>query len=103
MKWSKQRLEFRNTWTKWKFCADEWDNEFSNYYKKKVFYLYDLNWHEKSLNYKFTLDAIESADVLVCRSKEHADKIEEYSGRRPLIISEINFEEVLNDTSGCSK
>lgn len=62
---------------------------------KKVFYLYDLNWHEKSLNYEFTLDAIRSADVLICRSSYHADKIEEYSGRRPLIISEINIEEIV--------
>lgn len=28
-KWSKQRLEFRNTWTKLEFCADKWDNEFT--------------------------------------------------------------------------
>lgn len=62
---------------------------------KKIFYLYDLNWHEKSLNYEFTLNAINSADVLICRSSYHADKIEEYSGRRPLIISEINFEEIV--------
>ena len=62
-----------------------------------MFYLYDLNWHEKSLNYGFTLDAIRSPDILICRSKEHADKIEEYSGRRPLIITEINFEEIVNE------
>jgi len=66
---------------------------------KKIFYLYDLNWHTKSMSYQFSLDAINSADVLLCRSKSHADKIEEYSGRRPLIISEVNIEEIVN---GCT-
>ena len=66
---------------------------------KKVFYVYDLDWHEKSLNYEFTLSALRGADVLICRSVSHANKIEEYCGRRPLVMSKINFEEVIKNVS----
>ena len=66
---------------------------------KKVFYVYDLDWHEKSLNYEFTLSALRGADVLICRSVSHANKIEEYCGRRPLVMSKINFEKVIKDVS----
>ncbi len=30
-KWSKQRIDARNTWTRSGFCAAEWDNVILNY------------------------------------------------------------------------
>jgi len=66
---------------------------------KKVFYLYDLNWHKKSLNYKFTMDALLTPEILFCRSTYHADKIEEYCGRRPIVINKTIFEETINAIS----
>lgn len=91
-----------NLWGQWNnvilyTCFEDFvylKNLYTNH--KKVFYLYDLNWHKKSLSYKFTLEAINVADIFICRCKEHADKIEECFGRRPLIITEINFEEIVN-------
>ena len=38
-KWSKQRPEFRNPWTKWRFCAAEWDSGLL-----KMIYLFTHFW-----------------------------------------------------------
>ena len=35
-KWSKQRIDARNTWTRSNFCADEWDNEYLDHRKDKI-------------------------------------------------------------------
>lgn len=66
---------------------------------KTILYLYDINWNVTSLNYEHTLSALNNVDCLICRCKDHAVKIEEYCGRKPLIINEINLEEIVNGYS----
>ena len=61
-----------------------------------IFYVHDLNWHETSTGYYDTLEALETADVLICKSEEDSKKIKEYSGVTPLILSDINLEEIIN-------
>lgn len=66
---------------------------------KKIFYVYDLNWHIDSISYKNTIEAFAVSDYLIARSEWHANKIEEYCGRRPLIITDINLESIINECS----
>ncbi len=66
---------------------------------KTIFYLYDLNWHTDSIKYEYTLSALNNSDCLICRCEDHAIKIEEYCGRKPLIINEINLEEIIRGYS----
>ena len=91
-----------NLWGQWNNCVLYTSFEEAIYVKNlftnhtKIFYLYDLDWHINSMNYKFTLECMLSADIFLARSSYHADKIEEYCGRRPQLITEINLKEIVN-------
>jgi len=63
---------------------------------KSIFFIYDLDWHITGLSYKNVIKSLHYPDILLCRNKDHAKKIEEYCGRKPLVLSEINFKEVIN-------
>jgi hypothetical protein len=56
-KWSKQRIDARNTWTRSDFCADEWDNEYIDSCKGAIndYYL-DCNVDNKSGKVQKKLD-----------------------------------------------
>lgn len=62
----------------------------------KIFYLYDLSWHLDSINYDFTLEAIQNSDYVIVRCEDHAKKVEEYTGFKPLVITNINLMDIIN-------
>lgn len=63
----------------------------------KIFYVWDLDWHEKGFGYTKNKELMLSADRLLCRCEDHAHKIEQYCGRKPEILEEFNYE-VLNES-----
>ena len=70
---------------------------------KKVLYLYDLNWHNDSLSYQLTVEALNGADYLVCRCEDHQNEIYEYCGRKPELIESLNFSKLLEEANnGCT-
>ena len=60
---------------------------------KKIFYLWDLEWINSQNPYSENLRLINSADVLMCRCEAHAEMIEKYFGRKPIVLKEFNYDE----------
>lgn len=42
------------------------------------------------------MDCLKNVDILIARCSDHAEKIYEYCGRKPLIIDNINLETIVN-------
>lgn len=65
---------------------------------KRIYYVYDLDWHNNGISYEKNIELFRSADYLLCRCMDHADKIEQYCGRRPTVcdLTFQNLQGVLN-------
>jgi hypothetical protein len=68
---------------------------------RKVLFINDLEWINKPSNFLANINILKNPDfTLVCRSKSHADVIQNYCGRTAQIVDNFNLikiMEILND------
>ena len=71
---------------------------------KKVFIVYDLNWHIDSINMDYTLSAINKSDLVFARSIYDIKTINEFTDREILLLDNFSstktkkyFEEKINE------
>lgn len=65
--------------------------------KTKILYLNDLEWLRYKVDYVSSIRNLNNKDlILIARSKEHAEAIEIFSGRKPdYIIENFNLQEII--------
>ena len=61
---------------------------------KKVFYMWDLDWHYNGMNYDVCKEIVDKTDFLYCRCADHQTAIEKYFGRKPEIMTNFNMKEL---------
>lgn len=71
---------------------------------KKVFIVYDLNWHIDSISMDYTLSAINESDLVFARSVDDIATINQFTDREILLLEDFGkpetiqyFEEKIND------
>lgn len=63
---------------------------------KKFFYVWDLEWLRGNKNFLENIKIYRNEELtLLCRSKEHAKRIEDYCNRHPIIIEDFNIGEII--------
>lgn len=65
---------------------------------KTILYLYDINHHDEPYGYAFKKEVLQSVDILICRTEEHATKIKElFRDCNPLTINQVDMEKLINE------
>jgi hypothetical protein len=63
---------------------------------KKIFYVWDLEWIRKTLDFEKTLYTFNLPERLITRCKDYADAIKNYCNREVEIQEDFNLEEILS-------
>ena len=53
---------------------------------KKVFYLWDLDWHCNGIPFQICKELLEDADEIFCRCQDHADQVYFKFGIQPQVL-----------------
>lgn len=64
---------------------------------RKIFYMYDLDWHESILNTPQQCQILNNVDKVLCRNEDHKDMIDTHFGINAGIMPEYNYEELMNE------
>lgn len=67
-----------------------------------VYYVYDLDWHDNDISYERNIELMRDAEVLLCRCQDHAVKIEDYCGRKP-VVCDLSYESIKEQVNGQKK
>lgn len=60
---------------------------------KKVFYMWDLDWHYNGFNYQICKEIIDKSDFLYCRCPDHQLAIEKYFNKKAVVLPTFNMKE----------
>lgn len=63
---------------------------------KKVFYIYDIDWHRANLTYEEQCEILDKCDKIYCRSETHQELIKSRYGFSPEVIESFDFNKFRN-------
>lgn len=63
---------------------------------KKVFYMWDLDWHCNGLDYSTNLEILQKSDTVYCRCENHQAAILNYFGVHAHILENFNMRKLYN-------
>jgi len=63
----------------------------------KVFYMYNIDWHDQQIHYPEQMDILSKMDKVVCRSGDHAKLIHSHFGVTAEISENYNFNDFMKD------
>lgn len=64
--------------------------------KRKLFYLFDLEWLRYEVDYIDTIKMLRNTNI-ICGSKEHQEAIKKYCGVEAKIIESFNLQRIINE------
>ena len=65
----------------------------------KIFYIYNIDWHEQSIYYPEQVEILSKMDKIMCRSADHAKLIKSHFGVVAEVNEDYNFNDFMKDAN----